>query len=114
MTPDDTYFANPALAPVRHLQRAGQWDRALDLIKEDTKVDQLRAEILVERHVFRLDPVDEAVEAVAAIGGTAMGTLLTAQLEYWRRLFKLDSEQLMDDPVAGFEHAAADSALAGW
>jgi hypothetical protein len=58
--------------------------------------------------------VDDAVEAVAAIDGTAMGTLLRAQLEYWRRLFKLEGEQIMDDPVTGFASAADDPALAGW
>jgi hypothetical protein len=112
MTPDDAYLADPGLAKARHLQRAGQWGAALELI--DGNASELRAEILVERHVFRLDPVDEAVEAVDAIAGTALATLLKAQLEYWRQLLTLGGEPIMDDPVAGFARAAQDARLAGW
>lgn len=112
MTPDAAYRNDPDLAPACHLRRAGQWDLALRLLPEDATA--LRAEILTERHVWRLDPPGEAIAAARALGETPLATLLLAQLEYWRQLFKLDGAPIMADPVAGFADAASDRDLAGW
>ena len=112
MTPDAAYLARADLAPACHLRRAGQWNAALALVPADA--DALRAEILVERHVWRLDPTAEAIAAVHVLPESALATLLLAQLEYWRQGFKLDGEPIMADPVAGFADAATDPALAAW
>jgi hypothetical protein len=112
MTPDAAYLSRTDLAPACHLRRAGQWDAALALVPEDAAA--LRAEILVERHVWRLDQPAAAIAAVRALPGSALAALLFGQLEYWRRLFELDGEPIIADPVAAFAEAAADPALAGW
>jgi hypothetical protein len=112
MTPDATYLANPGLTPACHLRRAGQWDAALRLLPPEAA--PLRAEILVERHVWRLDPPGEAITAARSLGESTLATLLLAQLEYWRQLFKLDGEPIISDPVAGFADAATDPGLAAW
>ena len=112
MTPNDAYLDRADLVPARYLRRAGQWDAALRLVPQD--VPALGAEILVERHMFRLDPPGEAIAAVRALGESALATLLLAQLEYLRRLFTLDSAPIMADPVAGFADAATDPGLAAW
>jgi hypothetical protein len=112
MTPDAAYLTRPDLVPACHLRRAGQWDAALSLVPQG--VEELRAEILVERHMFRLDPPGEAIAAVRALPASALATLLLAQLEYWRQLFKLDGEPIAGDPVAAFAEAAAEPALSGW
>jgi hypothetical protein len=100
---DDTYTA------VRALQRAGQWDLALRLAPPDPA---LRAEILTDRHLWRLDPVDEALAAIRSISGD-LAVYLTAQLEYWRRLANLDGAPLCDDPVSAFA-GLRDGSLGGW
>jgi hypothetical protein len=112
MTPDATYLAQPDLAPACHLRRAGQWDAALGLLPPDAA--PLRAEILVERHIWRLDDPADAVAAARALGDTPLATLLLAQLEYWRQLFKQDGAPIAGDPVAGFADAATDPGLAAW
>lgn len=94
---DATYSA-------RTLQRAGQWDAALALLPGGAETAALRAELLVDRHTWRLDPVDEALDAVRSLGDPHSGTaaLLTAQLEYYRRLFNLGGPALCADPVEAF------------
>jgi hypothetical protein len=115
MTPDTAYLARADLAPAAHLRRAGQWAAALDLVPDgDETAAALRAEILVERHVWRLDPPAEAIAAVRALPESALATLLLAQLDYWRQLFKQDGAPTVADPVAAFADAASDPALAGW
>ena len=116
MTPDTAYLARPDLAPACHLRRAGQWDAALGALPDsaDETAAALRAEILVERHTWRLDPPAEAVAAARALPESALATLLLAQLEYWRQGFKLDGAPIIADPVAAFADAASDPALAGW
>jgi hypothetical protein len=76
----------------------------------------LRAEILVDRHMWRLDDPSAAHAAVKEVTDHALATLLAAQLEYWRRLFDQGGE-VAGDPVAGLAKAiasAGDPALAGW
>lgn len=112
MTPDDAYIDASNLAPACHLRRAGQWDTALNLLPPDAA--PLRAEILVERYMWRLDPPAEAIAAVDQLGESALATLLRSLLEYWRQLFKLDGEPISGDPVDGFADAATDPELAAW
>jgi hypothetical protein len=114
MTPDATYLAREDLAPARYLQRAGQWDTALAMVTgDDPTAHALRAEILVERHVWRLDSPDDAHAAVTNVAEPALATLLRAQLEYWRRLWTQDGPS-GDDPIAGFAEAATDPRLGAW
>ena len=112
MTPDAAYIVRADLAPACHLRRAGQWDAALSLVPQG--VPELLAEILVERHMFRLDPPGEAIAAVRALPDSLLATFLLALLEYSRQLFKQDGEPIIDDPVAAFASAATDPALAAW
>ena len=99
------YYADPHLAAARRLQRAGDWDAALRLTPDDADGAVLRAEILVDRHTWRLDPADEAVAAIAAIAPQepAIAEFLTAVLEYWRQLAKTSDTPLGPDPVTRFE-----------
>src|SRR5262245_32675793 len=104
MTPDATYLAEPGLVPACHLRRARQWRAALGLLPPEAAA--LRADILVERHLWRLDDPAGAIAATRALGDTPLATLLLALLEYWRQLFKLDGEPIAGDPVTGFADAA--------
>lgn len=99
------YYADPRLAAARRLQRAGDWSGALSATPEDADGAVLRAEILVDRHTWCLDPVDEAVTAVAEIAPLepATSAFLTAVLEYWRQLFRSGDAALGPDPVSEFE-----------
>jgi len=101
---DATYFSDQALAPARRLQRAGDWDAALRLVPDGVSGAVLRADILTDRHAWRLDPPHEAVEAAEAIAAErpVYTQYLLAQLEYWRRLFKADGEPLGPDPADVF------------
>ena len=104
MTLDDTYT----------LQRAGRWDAALAM----TTSPRRRAEILADRHGWRLDPTGEALEAIDAIRPTDPGlaVLLFSQIAYWNRLLKLGPPDAYGahDPVDGFAEATEDPTLAGW
>jgi hypothetical protein len=77
---------------------------------------ELRAQILVERHFWRLDDPSAAEAAVGALDPqSSPAAMLGAQLAYTRVLF--DREPLADDPHtagAGFRAAARDEALRGW
>jgi hypothetical protein len=105
----------------RTLQLAGQWDLALDALPAGDRAAALRAEILVDRHLWRVDPPDEALAAVDALGACPLAALLGGQIRYWR-LLGVRSE-LPDAPVPAseaatigedFVRAADDPALAGW
>lgn len=116
MTPDDTYFAGSEFAPPRHLQRAGQWDAALRLVPDGPTGAALRAEILVDRHQWRLDPADEALAAVEALPASRseLRTFLAAALEYWRRLFEREGAPIGGDPTEAFASLAGHAPIAGW
>jgi hypothetical protein len=99
-----------AYRTARALQRAGEWDLALAQLPQTREGAELRAEILTDRHLWRLDPLGEALAAIREIGtdpaGKELGAYLTAQLEYWRRLLKQGGDPLCADPVealAGLE-----------
>lgn len=116
MTTDATYFASPALAPARHLQRAGQWDAALAALPDTADAALLRADILVDRHAWRQDDVIEALDAVTAIRDAhpPEASYLLAQLEYWRQLFREDTAALAGDPAETFASLVDDARFGGW
>jgi hypothetical protein len=100
----------------RVLRLAGQWDLALTALPADAL--DLRAEILVDRHLWRLDPPDEAHAAVAVVawaGRTALAGLLDGQLRYWLMLQTpgrpADGMAAADESLLA---AAGDPGLAGW
>ena len=130
MRPDEAYRDRPGLAPARHLQRAGRWDEALPLLDgaRDPAALGLRADILCDRHQWRLDDRSEALDAIDAVRDTdgPLAMLLTAQLEYWVRLFRRnvmagadvtadlgDQPTLVEDPVEQFRLAGESAAAAG-
>ncbi|MGH3374433.1 MAG: hypothetical protein ACRDP6_06815, partial [Actinoallomurus sp.] len=118
MLPDQTYLNVGKLAPARYLQRAGQWDIALESIAEvrtDTAT-ALRAEILVDRHAWRLDPPGEALEAVERLRATdeSLAVLLAGQLAYWQRVFDLGGDSILPDVRTAFAEAAHDKRFHGW
>jgi hypothetical protein len=100
----------------RRLWRAGQWDTALRQHPDDPAGATARAEILVDRHIRRLDPADEAVAAIKAIecDEPERAAFLTAQLEYWRQFLSLGGTPLGGDPVAAFAAPTGHAPLAGW
>ncbi len=121
MTADATYFAAAGLAPARHLQRAGQWELALALTPDDDGGAALRADILVDRHSWRLDPPGEALAAIDVIASRRpeLAIYLTAQLEYWRRLLSQSDEPIGGgligtDLAAAVAKVAGEDALGGW
>lgn len=118
MKSDRTYYAEPALGPARRLQRAGDWDGALRLVPDSAQGAVLRAEILVDRHSWCIDPVAEALAAIRAIADEEpdVADFLTATLEYWRRVFRRTGSALGPDPVAEFARLdSSDAKLApGW
>lgn len=114
MKSDRTYYADPELGPARRLQRAGDWDGALRLVPDSTPGAVLRAEILVDRHTWRLDPVAGATAAIHTIEDREPddAAFLTAVLEYWRQLLKSGETALGPDPVTEF--ARLDAKTPGW
>jgi hypothetical protein len=114
MKSDRTYYADPELGPARRLQRAGDWGGALRLVPDSVPGAVLRAEILVDRHSWCLDPVAEAVAAIRAIEEREpdAAAFLTAVLEYWRRLLKSGDAALGPDPVSEF--ARLEAKAPGW
>ncbi|MBB2946715.1 hypothetical protein FB565_006483 [Actinoplanes lutulentus] len=104
-----------ASATARLLHRAGRWDQALAVLTPDAFA--ARAEILVDRHWWRLDEPEAAAEAVEALlpRDPVLAGHLDAQLRYTRLLF--DLSPLPDDQRQahhGFRTATADPRLAGW
>jgi hypothetical protein len=118
MLPDETYFRIPELAPARHLQRAGQWDLALHAIGNASfqMAAALRAEILVDRHSWRLDPPAEAIAAAQPLDDSdrPLFVFLMAQLAYWQRAFELGGAPILPDLRAAFAEASRDERLHGW
>jgi hypothetical protein len=118
MLPDVTYMHSPRLAAARYLQRAGQWDLALESMREaDSGASPaLRAEILVDRHAWRLDPPGEALRSVKILADAdpPLALLLTGQLGYWQQVFRLGGATISQDLEATFAEAAQDARLRGW
>jgi hypothetical protein len=118
MLPDEAYLSAPELAPARHLQRAGQWDLALRILEgvPHPAAVPLRAEILVDRHAWRLDPLADALAAVRALEerDRPLAVLLAGQLSYWQAVFELGGSPVLPDPRAAFSDAAGDDRLRGW
>lgn len=119
MKSDRTYYAEPGLGPARRLQRAGDWNGALRLVPDTAPGAVLRAEILVDRHTWCLDPADEALAAAREVADQDPGAadFLTAVLEYWRRLVKSGDTALGPDPTIEFarlEHAVAPGWATFW
>jgi hypothetical protein len=97
----------------RYLQLAGRWELALAALPPDA-VDR-RAEILVDRHLWRMDPQDEARAAIAEVQRAPLAGLLDGQLRYWRMLHtpgRPADELAAAD--ASLLAAADDPGLAGW
>jgi hypothetical protein len=118
MKSDRTYYAEPSLGLARRLQRAGDWAGALRLVPDNAQGAVLRAEILVDRHSWCIDPLDEARAAIRAIADDEpdVAAFLAATLEYWRRVFKCGGGEAGPDPVAEFTRLdTSDAKLApGW
>jgi hypothetical protein len=106
---NDTYLA------ARSLQLAGRWELALRHAPEGRAGAALRAEIVTDRHLWRLDPVDEAVAAVGEITQDRpdLAAYLSAQLEYLRRLLARGDQALAGDPVDTFANLDG-GPLHGW
>ncbi|MET8276200.1 MULTISPECIES: hypothetical protein [unclassified Streptomyces] len=115
MVADDpyrTYFA------ARSLLMAGDWDTALAVLPRAgvEEAAELRAQILVERHWWRLDDPAQATEAVRALpAALPHAQLLSGQLAYTRLLFGLDPDD-GDEALAesAFQAAAVHPTTAGW
>ncbi|MEV6524367.1 hypothetical protein AB0M43_20635 [Longispora sp. NPDC051575] len=118
MTLDEAYLSRPELAVARHLQRAGQWNLALDHLGTAEASDPVRAaliaEVTVDRFLWQLGDVAPALAAIAALGDTPLATLLTGQVTYWGRLFSLDLPGLDADPVDQFATVLDAPELGGW
>lgn len=115
MTTDATYIMDGGTAVARMLHRMGRWDEALAMLPPDALAE--RAEILVDRHWWRLDGGAAAEEAVSALqpSDPVLAGFLTAQIRYTRLLFSLDP--LPDDLQRAredFTTATADPRLTGW
>jgi hypothetical protein len=106
------------LACARHLQRGGQWDLALDLIGDagDGAAGLTRAEVLVDRHAWRLDPSAEAMDAVHAVERDypVHAAFLLAQLAYWQAAFGLGGTPIQADVVAAFDALTSETVLFPW
>jgi len=115
MVANDPYIL---LAAARRLHRAGEWDTALALLasQPDADVAELRAQILVDRHWWRLDDPSLAQAAIDVLDtASPLALYLGAQLAYTRILFRRDP--LADDAQTagtGFHAATHDKSLRGW
>ncbi len=103
MMHDATYLADPTLAAAVHLQRAGQWGLALDLVAD--KSADLRAEITAERFFWQLGSVDMEVINAA---DPELATILTARISYYHKIFELSGGPEVD------EAAIFSAAPGGW
>jgi hypothetical protein len=123
---DDPYMSRPRLAAARQLQRAGQWDLAVDMLAAeppDPTTAALRADILVDRHWWCLDRAAEAQQAVTGLAedhsNSALAALLDAQLRYTRAMFgtQFGVHPDPDDALLAeqaFRQATDDERLRGW
>ncbi|SNS09455.1 hypothetical protein [Actinomadura mexicana] len=111
----DTYSG---LEAARRLHVLGDWDHAAALLAEEesTEALELRAEILYERLLFRVDGVEAAADAIAALDPESLrARLLTARLAYTRLLFRLDPlPGDYETAEAGYRFASADPKTHGW
>ncbi|TDD33568.1 hypothetical protein E1287_19220 [Actinomadura sp. KC06] len=102
----------------RRLFVLGDWDHAAALLAEEqgTEALELKAEILYERFLFRVDGIEAAADAIAALDPESLqARLLTARLAYTRLLFQLDPLQGdYETAEAGYRFAAADPTTHGW
>lgn len=92
------------------LQRAGRWSSALAA----TRNPALRAEILVDRCLWRGEPPDEALEAIAAIPGQPLpAAFLQNLLLYWQ---KRRQPGFPGDAIGGLAAVAeaAEGSLRAW
>ena len=115
MIANDTYTT---LDAARRLHVLGDWDHAAALLADDesTEALELKAEILYERFLFRVDGIEAATEAVAALAPESPPTrLLAGRLAYSRLLFQLDPlPEDYETAEAGYRFAAADPKTHGW
>jgi hypothetical protein len=121
MTADAAYTGSPGLAPARYLQRAGQWDAALTALPPGQEGVALRADILADRYGWQLGPPAEAEAAARAAAAThpELAVLLTAQIEYWRRVLDLGgtpvgTEMIGTDLTAALQSVTGHGGLGGW
>lgn len=111
----DTYTS---IGAARRLHLLGDWDHAAALLAEEesTEALELRAEILYERFLFRVDGIEAAADAIAALDPESLqARLLTARLAYTRLLFQLDPlPEDYETAEAGYRFASADPKTHGW
>jgi hypothetical protein len=86
MQPDATYSI------VRHLERAGRWDLALDLLGD--RDPDLRAELVAERFFWCNVPADMSIIDAA---DPEHARILHARISYYHRLFELDGGEELDE-----------------
>ncbi|MGI5328762.1 hypothetical protein [Actinomadura nitritigenes] len=112
---NDTYTS---LDTARRLHVLGDWDQAAALLagEESSEALELKAEILYERFLFRVDGIEAAADAIAALdAGSLQARLLAARLAYTRLLFQVDPlPGDYDAAEAGYRFAAADPKTHGW
>jgi hypothetical protein len=106
------------LDAARRLHVLGDWDHAAALLTDDSSTEalELKAEILYERFLFRVDGIAPAADAIAALGlESPHARLLAARLAYTRLLFQLDPRpEDYETAEAGYRFAAADPKTHGW
>jgi hypothetical protein len=86
MQPDATYSI------VRHLERAGQWDLALDVLAD--RDPNLRAELVAERAFWQGVPADLDIVNAA---DPEVALLMRARISYHHRLFGLEGGEELDE-----------------
>ena len=111
--------ASQAINSARCLQRCGQWGLALAALAgadDDGRAAALRAEILVDRHAWRLDPPQEALEAARSLepADPPLAAYLIAQLAYWQRVFNLGGDPVRPDVIAAFDEVVDEPGLGSW
>lgn len=107
-----------SLDAARRLFAFGDWDHAAALLAEAESIEalELRAEILYERFLFRLDGIEAATDAIAALDPESVqARLLGARLAYTRLMFQMDPlPEDYETAEAGYRIAAADPKTRGW
>lgn len=115
MTANATYTT---LDAARRLHVFGDWDQAAALLAEDksTEALELKAEILYERFLFRVDDIEAAADAIAALDPDSLqARLLTARLAYTRLIFQVNPlPGDYETAEAGYRFASAAPKTHGW